>query len=83
MDITLCKAVKCPVKEKCKRYSETQIKDFGKAFRYQSYFTKEPFKIIKGKFNCDMFWGDTADYLFEELKSIMGIKPKIGKNKKS
>ena len=64
MDITMCKGGKCPLKEKCRRFTARQS-------MMQSYLTVPPFRIDRGKFICDMFWGDKSDYLFETLKSIM------------
>ena len=29
-----------------------------------------PSRIVHGKFECDMFYGDPADLLFEQLKGI-------------
>jgi hypothetical protein len=61
MDITLCKGNNCPIKEQCKRYIYKP--DFP---LYQSYFTESPIKDGK----CDMFWGDVADDIMEQLKTI-------------
>lgn len=60
-DITLCKGNNCPMKEQCKRYTSPHNP------KYQSYFTESPIKDGK----CDMFWGDVADVVMEQLKSIM------------
>ena len=60
MDITLCKGNNCPIKEQCKRYTSTPNP------LYQSYFTESPIKDGK----CDMFWGDVADNIMEQLKTI-------------
>lgn len=80
-DITKCSGVDCPVAFRCARYSQ-------KPYRQKSYFTTPPFTIDKGLFKCEMFWGDAADLLFEQLKSIMSSKPikkhdKVTKNKNS
>jgi hypothetical protein len=48
------------MKEQCKRYTTTPNP------MYQSYFTESP--IRDGK--CDMFWGDVADDIMEQLKTI-------------
>lgn len=65
-DITMCSGGKCPLKEKCYRYT-------AKANELQqSYFTEPPFKIKKGKPECEMFWGDNAERLFVQLKEITG-----------
>ena len=57
-DITMCKGGKCPFKDICRRY--TALPDES----WQSYFIEPPFKIIKGKPSCEMFWGEAADSLF-------------------
>ena len=49
------------MKEQCKRYTSPHDPT------YQSYFTESPIKDGK----CDMFWGDVADVVMEQLKSIM------------
>jgi hypothetical protein len=59
-DKTLCKGNNCPMKEQCKRYTTTPNP------RCQSYFTESPIKDGK----CDMFWGDKADDIMEQLKTI-------------
>jgi hypothetical protein len=65
MDITLCKGNNCQIKEQCKRY--TYKPDFP---MYQWYFTESPIKDGK----CEMFWGDKADDIMEQLKSIMRVE---------
>lgn len=65
-DITMCKGGECPFKDMCHRY--TALPDES----HQSYFTKPPFKIDKGKPSCEMFWGDAAQQLFLMLKELMG-----------
>ena len=59
-DICMCKGNNCPIKEQCKRYTSTPES------MYQSYFTESPIKDGK----CDMFWGDKADEIMEQLKEI-------------
>jgi hypothetical protein len=61
MDITLCKGINCPMKEQCKRY--TSPADATN----QSYFTESPIKDGK----CEMFWGDVADGIMEQLNKIV------------
>ena len=62
-DITMCKNDQCPLKEKCYRFT-------AEPSNIQEYFAEHPSKVIHGKFQCDMFMGESADYLLEELKSI-------------
>ena len=67
MDITLCTYLGCPLRSKCKRGNYKKLSD------YQSHVTN-PSKIVHGKFECDMFWGDSAELLLEQLKSIVNSK---------
>jgi len=60
-DITLCKGNNCPMKEQCKRYTSPPNST------KQSYFTESPIKDGK----CDMFWGDVADVVMEQLNKIV------------
>lgn len=63
-DITMCKGTNCPVSTKCRRYTATP-----NPYR-QSYFTEIPLKDGK----CEMYWGETADSIWEQLTEI--LKPK-------
>lgn len=58
-DITKCKPVDCPHKEKCYRFT-------AEADEYQSYFTTPPIKDGK----CDMYWGAHAESIWGTLKEI-------------
>lgn len=63
-DITMCNgqfgAINCPYKLKCYRYT-------AKPSEYlQSYFTGLPLKDGK----CDMYWGDNAEGIWNQLKEI-------------
>jgi hypothetical protein len=60
-DITLCKGINCLMKEQCKRYTTPPNP------RCQVYFTESPIKDGK----CDMFWGDVADEIMEQLNKIV------------
>ena len=64
MDITLCTYLGCPVRDKCRRGKYEKLPDV------EMYVTN-PSKVVNGKFECDMFWGDGADLLLAQLKSIM------------
>ena len=67
MDITKCTSEDCPLKEHCYRYT-SELSDYG-----QSYFAEPPYKLsLEDKtVTCDMFWGDNASRVFEDLKKIM------------
>jgi len=54
MDITMCKANDCPIKDKCKRYT-------AKAGLMQSYFLDTPFKIVDNVFTCEMFYNNNIN----------------------
>jgi len=62
-DISKCLGTGCPYKETCYRYT-------AKPSDWQSYFSVPPIKDGK----CDMYWGDNAEAIFNQLKDI--VKPK-------
>ena len=62
-DITKCIAEDCPIKHKCYRYT-------SEAGVWQSYFLDAPYEIVDGKFTCEMYWGDNAESIWNELKNI-------------
>ena len=49
MDIQACKGNGCLLRDKCKRATATP-------HERQAWFTDEPFRIVDGKFTCEMFW---------------------------
>jgi len=55
-DITMCKGDKCPIKEKCYRYT-------AEPDEWQSYFTESPIK--NGK--CDFY----DNRIYNQLKNIV------------
>jgi hypothetical protein len=59
-DITLCPGTNCPYKETCYRYT-------SEPSDWQSYFSEPPIKDGK----CDMYWGDNAEAIFNQLKDIV------------
>ena len=67
-DITMCKgqvgAIICPYKDKCYRYTAKADK------LYQSFFVGLPLKDGK----CDMYWGDNAEGIWNQLKEIIKDK---------
>ena len=65
-DITKCKGQGCPVKELCKRYT-------AKESFLQSYFIESPIKDNK----CEMFWGENAESIFNQLNKITNDKKRI------
>ena len=64
-DITMCSGKDCPVKEMCYRHTATPNE-----FR-QSYFLSPPGVLKDGKFKCDMYWGESAQAQYDQLKSIV------------
>jgi hypothetical protein len=70
-DITKCYGEGCPVKNKCYRYTAV-------ASEYvQSYFAEAPGKREDGKFTCEMYWGDNAEIVRNQLKDITDGKSNI------
>lgn len=65
MDYTMCKGTNCPVSTKCKRYMSE-----ANPYR-QSYFTEVPIKDGK----CNMYWGENADSIWDQLNKIVNIAP--------
>ena len=63
-NITKCTNKDCPVKTKCYRYTADANE------LWQSYFMDTPSKIVNGKFTCDMYWGDNAEAIWNQLKNI-------------
>ncbi len=59
-DITMCKGTNCPVKESCYRYT-------AKPSNYQSWFMETPFNDGE----CDMYWGENAENIWNQLKDIV------------
>ena len=62
-DITLCPGTNCPYKESCYRFT-------AKPSDWQSYFSVPPIKDGK----CDMYWGENAEAIFNQLKDIVNPK---------
>jgi hypothetical protein len=61
-DITKCKGQNCPIKDQCYRYT-------AKDSIWQSYFMESPINDDK----CDMYWGENAESIFNQLKGIMKL----------
>ena len=62
-DITKCKGTNCPMAIKCYRYT-------AKESSWQSYFLEVPFVIIDNKLKCDMYWGENAQDIMNQLNNI-------------
>lgn len=62
-DITMCEGKECPIKNQCYRYTANPSD-------YQSYFAESPWDGEK----CEMFWGENAQGIYEQLKSILNDK---------
>ena len=54
-----CMGTDCPLKETCRRYTDESNK-------IQNYLLDSPYEDGK----CDLYWGDTQEYLFNFLKLI-------------
>jgi hypothetical protein len=67
-DITMCPGTECPVKDKCHRFTAT-ANEWG-----QSYFMNVPGKTVDSKFTCDMYWGDNAEAIWNQLKDVTNGK---------
>lgn len=67
-DITMCEGKDCPLKEKCRRFTDTPTP------KRQSWFTISPWKENNGVIKCEFFWGDNSDQIIEQIKDI--LKPK-------
>jgi hypothetical protein len=58
MDITMCKGNGCLLSQTCKRYTSTPS-------QHQSWFTDEPFRVVEGKFHCDLYWAVNQTNIFD------------------
>jgi hypothetical protein len=58
-DIDMCIGTDCPYKENCYRFT-------AKPSDYQ-YYLKPPIKDGK----CDMYWGENAENIWNQLKDIV------------
>jgi len=68
-DITKCTGINkqgetCQEREKCHRYT-TKGDEV-----YQSYFAEAPF-TLDNEFRCDLFWGNHAESILNQLKAIV------------
>jgi len=64
-DITLCHGFECPVKEKCKRFTAKSSE------HWQAYFLDPPYAVTDNVFKCDMFWGENAEAIMQQLMGIV------------
>lgn len=62
-DYTMCQADGCLLSLNCKRFT-------AEPSEYQSYFTDAPYRVVNGTTECNMFWGDIQNSIFEQLKEI-------------
>jgi hypothetical protein len=67
-DISKCYGEGCPVKNKCYRFTAVASEV------WQSYFAEVPGKTEDGKFTCEMYWGDNAEAIWNQLKDITNGK---------
>jgi len=65
-DIAMCEGTNCPIKEQCERFT-------AKPNEYrQSYFVTIPGKRGEdGKWECEMFWGQTNENVMKQLNDIL------------
>lgn len=63
MSNKLCLGSGCLLSLKCKRYIPLPIDN-------TEYFTDAPYRVINGKTECNMFWGDIQSNIFGQLKEI-------------
>ena len=68
-DITMCDGTNCPVKEKCYRFT-AKVNP-----HWQSYFVETPIKNNK----CEMYWGENAESIFNQLKDIVNDTKRKGR----
>ena len=71
-DITMCPGTSCPVKENCYRFTAPKNE------LWQSYFMEIPGKIEDNKFTCDMYWGEKAEGIWNQLKDITNGEDNTG-----
>lgn len=64
-DITKCSGEDCPIKEMCYRFTAKADK------HYQSYFVEAPGKLENNTFSCEMFWGESQEGIYKNLKDIV------------
>lgn len=62
-DIQFCRGAGCLLRDTCKRAKDERGDD-------EIWFADEPFRIIDGKFHCDLYWGKTQMSIFEQLKDV-------------
>jgi hypothetical protein len=60
--MTKCTGKDCLVKENCKRFTAK-----GKTVWISWFFVEPPFKIVDDKFTCEMYWGQNAQAVWNEL----------------
>jgi len=72
-DITYCTGVGCALKNDCRRYK--LLEKYTGSVSFESWI-KPPFKVKKGVFSCEMFWGVKNDAILVSLMDIFGIDSK-------
>lgn len=66
-DIQYCAGRGCLLRDTCKRAKDERTDD-------EVWFADEPFRIIEGKFHCDLYWGANQTSIFEQLNEITNGK---------
>lgn len=64
--ITKCSGENCPIREHCYRFTFKSSE--------QSCFTETPGKKVDDKFTCDMYWGQNAQSIWNQLIDITNGK---------
>ena len=63
---SFCTAKRCPIGDKCNRAVRGAVEKYGD----KSCFIPPPFRINKGRFECDLFFGNPDDLFFFQLKKL-------------
>lgn len=66
-DIQYCRGAGCLLRDTCKRAKDEKIDG-------EVWFADEPFRIVDGKFHCDLYWGKTQISIFEQLNDVVNGK---------
>ena len=68
LDIQYCEGKGCLLRDTCRR-AKDKLPESNLV-----WFADEPFRIVDGKFHCDLYWGLNQQIIFDELKEITNGK---------